>query len=132
MFRIPKQEFTAEFKGNPPFLAESEVELRGHGQPLFRGEVAQRHGWAVMIVVVHPLRREQPDLIEVFPEMPGQPFVPHRPVEALDIGTLLRLAGLDVVKADYLRGRLIYDARLVAVRVIGHCGRCPLHEPSLS
>jgi hypothetical protein len=32
-----------------------------------------------------------------------QPFVAHRPVEALDIGILLGLAGLDEVDPDILR-----------------------------
>ena len=86
--------------GNPPRIpALREVELCGHGQALFRGDAAQGHIWAFMVVAPHPLRSELPHLVEVAPIILGQPFVANRSVKALHVGILLGLAWLDVFNA---------------------------------
>ena len=72
----------------------------GHGQPLFRCESAQSHIGAFVIVRPHPARGVFLHVLEVFPLVLRQPFVSGRPVEPLDIGVLLRLAGLDEIEPD--------------------------------
>src|SRR3978361_440424 len=86
--------------GTPPFSVEPEVELRGHGQPLFWGDAAQGHVWAVMIIGPHPTRCVVLHVGKRIKLILRQPFVTHRPVEAFDVGILLWLAGLDEVDPD--------------------------------
>lgn len=54
----------------------------------------------MMIVMAHPLGSEQSDFVEVLPEVLRQPLITDGAVESLDVGVLLRLAGLDVVQPD--------------------------------
>ena len=56
--------------------------------------------WAVVIIVVHPLGREQPDLVEVVPVVLRQPFVAHGAIGAFDVSVLLRLTRLNAGKLD--------------------------------
>ena len=53
-----------------------------------------------MIVFPDPIRGEVPNLIEIAPKVLRQPFISDRPIESLDIGILLRLAGLDVLELN--------------------------------
>ena len=79
----------------------SEVDrLSGHGQPLLWGNTAQCHVWTVVIVFPHPLGGVKLNFLQVGPVILGQPFVAHGPVEALNIGVLLRVAWLDVFKVN--------------------------------
>ena len=43
-----------------------------------------------------------PRFLDGFKDVEIQPFMPDRPVVALDIGVLLRLSGLDVVQGSAL------------------------------
>ena len=84
-----------------PFWQGLELEmLRSHGQSLLWGEPAQGHVWAVMVVRPHPLRRKVLHLRQVMPIVLRQPFVPHRPIEPLNISVLLWVARLNVFKPD--------------------------------
>ena len=40
------------------------------------------------------------DLLDCVKYVRAQPFMSHRPIEAFDIGDLLRLAGLNIAKRD--------------------------------
>ena len=53
-----------------------------------------------MIVFPDPIRGEVPNLIEIAPKVLRQPFISDCPIESLDIGILLRLAGLDVLELN--------------------------------
>lgn len=85
-----------------------------------------------MIVVVHPLRREEAYLVEVFPVVLLQPFIAHRPDEALYIGILLRLAGLYVFQPDAFAicPRLNQAADVLRADIAAkHCrSPTPLHD----
>jgi hypothetical protein len=67
---------------------EPEVELRGHGQPLFWGDTAQGHVGAVVIIVPHPTRCVVLHIGQRVKFILRQPFVAHCPVEAFDVGIL--------------------------------------------
>ena len=56
-----------------------------------------------MVVAPHPLRGKLPDLVKVGPMVLRQPLVADCPVEALHVGILLGLAGLDVLNVDATR-----------------------------
>ena len=53
-----------------------------------------------LVVFEHPCPAELPDFVE-FPEQPGvKHLLAIRPVEAFDVGVLVRFAGLNVVDQD--------------------------------
>jgi hypothetical protein len=55
-----------------------------------------------MVVGPEPLGGNLLRLLDAFENVQVQPFVPNRPVVALDVGVLLGLAGLDVRQGDAL------------------------------
>jgi hypothetical protein len=77
-----------------------EVELRGHGQPLFWCDAAQGHVWALVIVGSHPTGGVVPLLGRGVEVLLRQPLVAICTVEPLDVVVLLRFARLDVLDAD--------------------------------
>jgi len=53
-----------------------------------------------MIVFPDPVGGEVPNLIEIAPKVLRQPLIFDRPIESLDVGILLRLAGVDVLELN--------------------------------
>ena len=57
-----------------------------------------------MVVGPEPLGGNLLHLLDAFENVQIQPFVPNRPVVALNVGVLLGLAGLDVVNQTGFTG----------------------------
>ena len=71
-----------------------------------------------MIVGPHPLRGSLLHLGQTVPVILAQPLMPNRSVEPLDVGILLRLAGLDVSQLDTGLLRLGSDGATDVLRAV--------------
>lgn len=65
-------------------------------------DAADAHVRAVVVVSPEPLRSEVLGLLDGFNDVLVEPFVPNGAVVSLDVGVLLRLAGMDVLDRDAL------------------------------
>ena len=64
------------------------------------GHPAIAHIGAFVVVGPEPLGGNLLHLVDGFKDMEVQPFMPDRPVVALDVSVLLRLSGLDMGQGD--------------------------------
>ena len=76
------------------------MELRSGGQPLLGGNATERHVRSFVIVGPEPFGGGLLHLLDALEQVLAEPVVAHSAVVALDIGVLLRLAGLDVFDTD--------------------------------
>ena len=66
----------------------------------WRGNPADAHVRALIVVNPEPPRSVFLDLLDRIEDEPSWPFLPNGPILALDIGILLRLARLDAEDAN--------------------------------
>ena len=71
-----------------------------------------------MIVGPHPLRGSLLHLGQTVPVILAQPLMPNRSIEPLDVGILLRLAGLNVSQLDTGLLRLGSDGATDVLRAV--------------
>lgn len=76
------------------------MELCGTGQSLHRRDVAERHVRALVVLCPELTRCRLLNLFNRLERALVQPAMAHRPVVALNIGVLLRLARLDMFDPD--------------------------------
>lgn len=81
----------------------------GHGQPLFRGNPAQGHVRAFVIVIPDPSGREVLNFRDCIKAILREPFISHSSIKSLDVGVLLRLPRLDIFHPDSLFIRPLDD-----------------------
>ena len=76
------------------------MELSGECQFLHRGDTAEPHVGALVVVCPEPMGRCLLYLFDHVEQGLGQPAVADGAVVAFDVGVLLRLPGLDVIEFD--------------------------------
>jgi hypothetical protein len=81
---------------------------------------AEGIGWSVLDVVDHEAPGGFADVFEAGEQMDVEDFLAVGPVEALDVGVLVRLAGLDLLDGHTVRFRPLHKRIAEQLRPVVH------------